>query len=363
MATQGQSPVRVVLIEDSEIQRLALSELLAEGGELQVVGEAATGDEGVRLVKAKAPDLVTCDIGLPDIDGFAVVERIMAEKPTPIVMVTATLAPSWRQPAYHALSLGAVEVMAKPTAVELADRTWRRRLRQQLVFLSRAPVIPHVLTSVRRHTARARRHATVTPVPRPAPVRVVAMVGSAGSPRAVRGVLSALRPAMPLPAPIVIAMHLGRDMEAAFAAYMSHALSTPVETLADGASVTAGHIYVAPGQRHVELRPGLSVGVFDHLPHAVYSPSLDHFLESAAQVAGASAVGVILSGMGADGARGLWAMAQQGALTVAQDEGSSLIFGMPRVAQEMGAARLQGPPELIGQSILGALGLSAGRQK
>lgn len=365
-------PIRIVVIEDSPVQRQALVELFEEDDDLTVVEAVATGKDGIAAVAKHRPDLVTCDIGLPDMDGFDVVKSVMADNPTPIIMLTATLRPKWRKDAFHALTLGAMDVIEKPELSDLNDREWRKRIQRQLRFIARSPVIPQVLERLRKREAQERRRSTgdtadFTPSdfravlkdphplkpekPRAHELELLAVVASAGGPRAIRTLLEGLSGSYPFPAPIIIAQHMGRHMGGSYATFLAQTLETNVVELYDGALFQPGTIYIAPGRRHIEVTTKGRVRLFDELPDARYSPSLDYFLWSVARVYGPRACGVILTGMGDDGADGLLAMRRNGAQTIAQDESSSLVYGMPRVAHERGAAAVQQPISEIPQTL------------
>jgi two-component system chemotaxis response regulator CheB len=374
----NEKPIRLVVIEDSPIQREALVDLFEEDQNLSVVAAVGTGKEGIEKVKQLKPDLVTCDIGLPDMDGFEVVRSVMAEQPTPIIMLTATLRPKWRKDAFHALTLGAMDVIEKPELADLNDKDWRKRIQRQLRFIARSPVIPHVLDRIKQRTDRLRAQAleknerTPTPTavraPRPTPppqqpvgpapnIELLVVVASAGGPKAVRTLLEGLSGAFPLPVPIIVALHLGRHMGSSFASFLGQVLRAPVVELMDQGSFEPGSIYVAPGRKHIEVVGKGKVRIFDQLPDATYSPSLDYFLWSVARVYGRTALGAILTGMGADGADGLLAMRRSGALTLGQDEASSLVYGMPRVAFELGAVGVQQAPQDMPITICEWLGI------
>jgi two-component system chemotaxis response regulator CheB len=383
MSTQAsgsanEKPIRLVVIEDSPIQREALVDLFEEDPNLAVVAAVGTGKEGIAQVKALKPDLVTCDIGLPDMDGFEVVRSVMADQPTPIIMLTATLRPKWRKDAFHALTLGAMDVIEKPELADLNDKEWRKRIQRQLRFIARSPVIPHVLDRIKQRTDRLRAQAvdksdrpTTPAVPRiarpmppvqspsgpPPSIELLAIVASAGGPKAVRTLLEGLAGAFPLPVPIIVALHLGRHMGSSFASFLGQVLRVPVVELMDQSSFEPGSIYVAPGRKHIEVLSKGKVRIFDQLPDSTYSPSLDYFLWSVARVYGRTAVGAILTGMGADGADGLLAMRRSGALTLGQDEASSLVYGMPRVAFELGAVGMQQAPHEMPITICEWLGI------
>jgi two-component system chemotaxis response regulator CheB len=335
--------MRVVVIEDSDITRDLIVELCEEAGDLRVVATAQTGEAGYEAVFKLRPDLAIVDIGLPDIDGFEVVSRIMARCPTPIVVLTAALRPKGRLDAFHALSLGALHVMEKPAASDLFEPAWRQHLRRDLQVLAKVPVIAHV----------SRRRALPSTLPKPpevttpARIDVVTIVGSVGGANATHDLLAALPP---LDVPIVIALHIGKGLAPSLARYLGVAASVPVEVLEPGVTeLSRGHIYVAPGGYQVEMVGRARARVGAPIQGALYAPSLDHFFLSVARTYRETAVGVILTGMGADGARGLLAMRKEGAFTLGQDNATCVVYGMPREARALGAVLAEMPPaELAG---------------
>ncbi len=366
-ADRGDSPVGIVIVEDSAIHREALVNLYEEDPQLRVLAQASTGLDAVEKVLEHKPDLVTLDLGLPDIDGFEVVRRVMADCPTPIVIITATLAPNWRKPAFHALTLGAIDVMEKPKLAELNDPAWRRRFQRQLRLIAKSPVVPHVLYKARQ---RSERVAALRQAKKPEAQQgtlasagfdpeVLVIVGSSGGATAVRMLLAELRPAHPLPVPIVVAMHLGPRMGKHLARYLAQCLEVRVVEMEDGDELTPGVIYVAPGGMQSEMVSKGRVRVFDPLPESLYSPSLDHFLASVARAYGPASIGIILSGMGKDGAQGLLAVRRSGALTLGQVERSCLIYGMPKKAREAGAVVLEQSIQEMAQTILERLNVAA----
>lgn len=373
-ASKDDAPTRVVVVDDSEIQRQALVDLYREDPQIRVIGEATSGFEGIRLTVELKPDLVSLDIGLPDLDGFEVTKRIMAEQPTPILIVTATLTPEWRKPAFHALTLGAIDVIQKPEYKQLEDPDWRRRFQKQLRATARAPVIPHVLHSVRRRVekiadrwgqkaARDARSRTAGLAPSGVDPKILVIVGSSGGPRSVRAMLAAMQPHMPLPVPTIVALHFGNRMGTSFAQFLAQTLRTKTRELNDGDTLESGIIYVAPGGRHLELATRNRIRVFDTLPEAVHTPSLDYLLWSVARVYGPESIGVILSGMGVDGADGLSALRRAGALTLGQRENTCVVYGMPKAAQAAGAVLLEQAPEELGTTAAEWLGILKGGRR
>jgi two-component system chemotaxis response regulator CheB len=324
-------------VEDSELFRDAIVGLYEADPQIRVAGTAGTAEHAVRQAKALNPDVVSLDLGLPDADGFEVCRRIMAEQPTPILVLTATLNPSWRREAYHAISLGAIDVVGKPTAGEFRDPQWRSGMCNRLKLVARAPVVPHVLHSIRERAKRRvaqnngvhEQHDARTP-------RLIVVVGSAGSPRAITNLLAHLRSALPLPVPTLVVFHVGLLMGASFARYLSAETDASACALGPETTLEPGTVYVAPGGCHVELVSRTHVRLFEQLPAARYVPSLDHLLCSVAKHYRKDSMGFILSGMGDDGAQGMLELKRSGAAGFAQNEHSCLVASMPRAAKAAG---------------------------
>lgn len=346
--------LRVVLIEDSPIQSEALWELCEEDPTVTVVGAAGTGTDGIELVLRERPDLVLCDIGLPGVDGFEVITQIMSERPTPIIVVTATLRPRWRRDAFDALALGAIDVVEKPSAAQLADRAWRARFQAQLHLLAGTKVIPHVMGRV-RHRFQPR----TTEIEAALEPRLVAIVASAGGPRAVQEVLDEMQPAFPLSVPLIVALHVGRSLTAGYGSFLARALGAEVREIQNAETLRPGLIYVAPGGAHTAIDSKARASLVAEVANARHIPSFDHLLTSIAAAFGATAAGAVLTGMGADGAQGLLAMRRAGGLTLAQNKETSTVYGMPRAAADIGAATFQLPPPEIGRALLSWLGTAA----
>lgn len=351
------TPIQVVIIEDSPVQTSVLTELLEEDTRFRVVGTAATGKAGFDAVARLRPQLILCDIGLPDTDGFDVVSRIMGEHPTPLVVVTASLTPEDRTSAFHALSLGAVAVYGKPAAALLNSPSWRAGFRKELALIATAPVIPHI-----RSRLSARRAAPPRPPPRPtsssATERILVIVGSAGSPGVVRRLLGELLAVEPLPIPSIVALHMGPNMGEQLARFLGQGLPASTRQAESEAALQAGVIYVAPGGVHTEVTEARRLSVRESLPDHKWGPSLDHLLGSIAVAYGRYACGVLLTGMGSDGAQGMGQLRRAGALTIGQTEQTCLVAGMPRAARQAGALSEQLPPERIPGRILAWLGES-----
>ncbi|GAA0568700.1 chemotaxis-specific protein-glutamate methyltransferase CheB [Paractinoplanes ferrugineus] len=334
--------IRVLLVEDSATMRGHLRESLAADPELHVVGEAADGKQAVELVGRLRPDVVTMDMMLPTMSGLAATEHIMAEHPTPILVVSS----ADRQElfsTYNALAAGAVDVLEKPRG-DASDADWGRRLRSAVRLVSRIRVITHPRA---RLDGRRPEPPPLTAAP-PDALRLVAVGASTGGPRALTDLLRSLpggfRP------PVLVVQHIAASepFAVAFSDWLAGQTGldvtyardwTPVETL-------AGRVVLAPPDRHMLVRDGV-VRLSDAATRHSCRPSVDVLFESVAVECGDKAAGCLLTGMGRDGAEGLLRMRSHGAVTFAQDEASCVVYGMPREAALLGAAAYVLPPNRI----------------
>ncbi|HEU4630511.1 MAG TPA: chemotaxis response regulator protein-glutamate methylesterase [Gemmatimonadaceae bacterium] len=360
--------IRVLVVDDSALVRRVLSDELAKQGDIEVVGTAidpyAAREQIVRL----RPDVVTLDIEMPRMDGISFLAKLMKHYPLPVVVVSS-LAPQHSATAVRALALGAVEVVAKPgsalstpdVAGELA-RAIRHAASVKAVLLARsdAPVVRGAPPEHHDPAGGPGGHhpsdASVTTLPRLRTThRVLAIGASTGGTQAVERLLRAL----PADAPgTVIAQHMPEHFTAAFASRLDGLCAMEVREARDQDPVVPGVALVAPGNRHLLLQASGAryvVRVKDGPPVHHQRPAVDVLFQSVARAAGPNAVGVILTGMGADGAKGLLAMREAGARTIAQDEASCVVFGMPKEAIRLGAAGAVLPLDAIAPAALRAL--------
>jgi two-component system chemotaxis response regulator CheB len=326
----GSRKIRVLIVDDSAIVRKMLSEALASQPDLEVVGTAPDPFVARDKILSLRPDVVTLDIEMPRMDGLTFLKKLMRFHPLPVIVISS-LAQSSSQAALEALQCGAVEVLAKPGGPYSVGE-----LKQDL---------PHKV----RAAANARVGKAKPQLSAPTPVAplvlagansstVIAIGASTGGTEAIREVLTGLPANMP---GIVIVQHIPPVFSAAFANRLNDLCRLRVKEAADGDRLTAGLVLIAPGNFHMTLRKTggeYRVSVQDG-PRVCYQrPSVDVLFESVAQVAKGDAIGAILTGMGSDGAQGLLKMKRAGARTIAQDEASCVVFGMPREAIRMGAA-------------------------
>ncbi|MDI6874112.1 MAG: chemotaxis response regulator protein-glutamate methylesterase [Actinomycetota bacterium] len=339
-------PVRVLVVDDSAIVRQILTRELSADPDIEVVGAAPdpfiARDKIVRL----RPDVITLDIEMPRMDGLTFLRKLMKHHPLPVV-VLSSLAPEGSQTALQALDLGAVEVMSKPggpysveevilqlrekiKAAALADLS---RLRSASVFFpgeeKALPFLPPLRTTL----------------------KLVALGASTGGTEAIRRIISRFPAGGP---PTLIVQHMPEMFTRSFAASLDSVSEMDVREASDGDYLRPGLVLLAPGNRHMVLRRSGAryyVRVKDGPMVHHQRPSVDVLFHSVARHAGPNAVGVLLTGMGEDGAEGLQAMHEAGAFTIAQDRESCVVYGMPRAAVERGAVDLQLPLDSIAPAI------------
>jgi two-component system, chemotaxis family, protein-glutamate methylesterase/glutaminase len=319
--TEGDRPIRILVADDSELFREVLARVVTAEPGFEVVATAADGDEAARLARTLRPDVITMDLNMPDADGFSGIARIMAETPTPILVLTVS-----REEAvgFRALSLGALDILEKPSPeVDLAE--YGALLRSRLRLLAGVRVIRH-LRGLRGRPA---------PESRPAVRAELVVVGaSLGGPRALATLLRALPAGFH--APILVVQHIADGFTEGLASWLDQESSLEVRQARGGDPLHAGLVLLAPPGRHLVVTRG-AAQLSDSPPVDSFRPSVTPLFLSAAEAYGRRACGVILTGMGRDGAEGLRALKKAGGHTIAQDEASSAVFGMPRAAIETGA--------------------------
>jgi two-component system chemotaxis response regulator CheB len=324
-------PIRVLIVDDSAFIRDVLAALIARDPELAVVGVAQDPYEARDKIRALDPDVITLDVEMPNMNGIAFLERLMRLRPIPVVMVS-TLTQKGADVTVLALELGAVDVVPKP--IDGGEQAW-----EALGADLRAKI----------HAAATVRPVARPPVPRTAaaapsmpgtvmhPRAIIAIGASTGGVEALRDILGRMPGDSP---PIVLAQHMPAGFTARFAQRLDDTCALTVREAVAGLNLQRGMAVVAPGNRHLTVvhRDGsFQCNIDDSDAVSGHRPSIDVLFRSVAAAAGRHAIGVILTGMGKDGARGLLAMREAGGRTIGQDEATSLVYGMARAAAEIGA--------------------------
>jgi two-component system, chemotaxis family, protein-glutamate methylesterase/glutaminase len=330
--------VRVLVVDDSLTVRKRLLEILSADPDIDIVGEAEDGKRAIEICQKSRPDIVTMDMMMPVMSGLAATEYIMAHCPTPILVVSSSVNRAELFKTYDALAAGAVDVLEKPTGGDL-DGAWESRLISTVKLVSRIRVIMHPrgrLGGTGRLPLGQNPPSIHLPIPA-AGYKLVAIGASTGGPGAIIDILRNLPPAFQLP--ILFVLHINEPFGAAFAEWLDGQTGRRVAYPEDGDAISAavGRVVMAPVGRHLIVRNGRLRLTLDPERHSC-RPSVDMLFESVAREYGASAVACLLTGMGKDGASGLLDIRRAGGLTIAQDEATSVIFGMPREAVLLGAA-------------------------
>ncbi|WP_432969339.1 protein-glutamate methylesterase/protein-glutamine glutaminase [Dactylosporangium sp. CA-233914] len=332
--------IRTLIVDDSAVVRQVLSAVLGAAPGIEVIGTAADPVRAMTLMRRSWPDVIVTDIELRGMDGLAFVKQVMATRPTPIVVCSTLVGPGARA-GLAVLAAGAVAAVAKPAS----------GLKRYLEADS-GHIVPAVRAAAAGPVRRPERPADPARTPGPGERPIVAIGTSTGGTQALERVLTALPARSPA---VVVVQHMPEKFTAAFAERMNGLCAVEVREAADGDRVRDGLVLVAPGGRHLELlsdpMAGYRVRVFDGPPVNRHRPSVDVLFRSVAKAAGPAALGVIMTGMGDDGARGLLEMRRAGATTVAQDEATCVVHGMPKEAVAIGAVEREVPLPAIAEVI------------
>jgi two-component system chemotaxis response regulator CheB len=337
--------IRVLVVDDSPTARALLVEILRTEPDIQVIGEAKDGLEGVALTGKLRPDLVTMDVRMPRLDGFAATKEIMIASPTPIVIVTASFDSREVEIAMQSLRAGALAVLRKPPGPESSTfEEAARKLVSTVKAMAQVKVVRHWRergaerpVKVSEIVHRSPRSALRAPL--------VAVATSTGGPAALHRLLSRLPG--DFPAPILVVQHNAPGFMNGLVAWLDGGCDLSVKVAEQGEPLVPGTVYIAPDDRHLGAAPPAAALLSSAPPVAGFRPSATYLFESAARVCGSSLVALILTGMGDDGVEGLRAVRQAGGQVVAQDEGSSVVWGMPGAAVAAGLAHSVLPLDAI----------------
>lgn len=339
--------IKVLIVEDSPVIQEFLVHILSSDPEIQVAGIANNGEEALEAVEHKKPDVVTMDIHMPKMDGFEATRRIMETQPVPIVIVSGSSTAKEIATTFRALEAGALVVVSRPKGIGHPDyERDARELVQNVKLMSEVKVV--------KRWPRSRKKAFPS-VPKVEiekellEIQMVAIGASTGGPIALQTILSRLPKDFPIP--MLIVQHMATGFVQGFAEWLAQSSGFPVHVAADGEYPLPGHAYVAPDGFHMTVKPGNRIALSHDEAKDGLRPSVSYLFGSVAKVFGSKSIGVILTGMGKDGAEELRLMKDGGAITIAQDKESSVVYGMPGEAIELEAAMYVLPPEKIAATL------------
>jgi two-component system chemotaxis response regulator CheB len=343
----GDRKVRVMLVEDSPTVRTLLCHIIDRDPRLQLAAVCVSAEEALDSIAQVAPDVISMDIRLPGMDGLEATRRIMSERPTPIVVIADSVHDSTLGIAMNALKMGALTVVEKPTGPAAASYdAIASTIATQLYIMSQVPVIR------RRDSVGQTAGGAASNAPPVSPTRanIVGIGASTGGPPALASVLGGL-PAS-FPAPILVVQHMGAPFMEGFASWLDGQTRLRVKLAQNREIPEPGTVYVAPGDHHLQLASGNFLRLTTEPPLASQRPAANFLFQSLARIAGSKAVGVLLTGMGEDGARGLLEMKEAGAFTIAEDESTSVVYGMPAAAVRLGGVSVSLPQDLIAARLI-----------
>ncbi len=347
------APLRVLVVDDSASNRRTLVDILAGSSDVEVVGKASDGEQALRIATSERPDVITLDLEMPRMDGFTFLRLLMAKQPTPVIVVSSN---AQKDHVFRALELGAIDFIARPEGPISPEGAWPREVLQKVLLVRclRVPGAPPPGTTIPRSLARRAIPDTGRVQLPPGlmankslgPVRyVIGIAASTGGPTALVDLFARLPD--PFPGAVIVAQHMPDKFTRSFADRLDRKGTLGVTEAEDGDIVSAGRAYVCPGHSSVEVikTPGFAPGSVGELqlrivpPQASdrFTPSADRLFSSLASAAGKRAIGVVLTGMGDDGAQGVKAIREAGGTVIAEKESSAVVYGMPRAAVASGA--------------------------
>jgi two-component system, chemotaxis family, protein-glutamate methylesterase/glutaminase len=342
------SMIRVLIVDDSQVVRSQLAHILAAEPEIRVIGSVSNGKTALAFLKEQKPDVITMDLLMPEMDGFETTRRIMETTPLPIIVVSAMWDPSAVSMTFKALESGAIAVLAKPPG--LGDPKYEEAAAE---FIAAVKQMSEVKVIRRWPKGRPATTVPLAAHPRSVPkIEIVALGASTGGPLAIQQFLARLPAVLPLP--ILVVQHMARGFTRGFADWLNTTSPVPVRLATDCVTPSKGCVYVAPDDLQMGVADG-RITLTDDPPEHHLRPSASYLFRSVAEAYGSAAAGILLTGMGTDGAAELKLIKDAGGVTFAQDKESSVVHGMPGEAIRRGAADHVLPPESIATTLLDML--------
>jgi len=336
--------IRVVVLDDSAICRVQLAHFLQAEGDIEVVGEAASGEHALEIVQQTRPHLLIVDLQMPGTDGHETIVQVMANTPLPILVVTSQRVGPDRQIVFEAIRKGALDLAEKPALLDLSAQS---QLRSTVRRLATVPVVRHVAGKLNERPKSIPKPSIFPPLGNHS--LVIGIGSSAGGPLALASLLAAWD--RTLNASVIVVQHLPANFLAVFGEFLAARSTLSVVVVTSKQSVQPGAVYIAGREAHIGLVSPDTVGLIDGPTRDGHRPSADVLFESLARHAGRRASGIVLSGIGRDGADGLKMLRDRGGYCLAQDQETSAVWGMPRAALEGGAAEAALPPRGLAEVV------------
>jgi two-component system chemotaxis response regulator CheB len=339
---QGSEPIKVLVVEDSPVVRELICHILTSDPQIQVIGSATTGEEAIEAVALKGPDLVTMDVHLPGITGYEATRQIMETCPVPIIIVSASYDPRDLAKTFQMIEAGALAILPPPPGIGHPEfRARADELIRTVKLMSEIKVVKRWPKSLKKPAPGIAIKQT------PARIKVVALGASTGGPLVLKIILERLAEAFA--APVLIVQHMSPGFIPGFAQWLQEASRFPVRVACHRDQILPGQAYVAPDGFHMAVDRGGRIALDTQAPVNGMRPAISHLFRSVAECYGPNAIGILLTGMGSDGAQELALMKEKGAITMAQDKESSVIHGIPGEAIKLGAAAYVLAPEQIAE--------------
>lgn len=338
--------IRVLLVEDSQVTLVILRRILNSSPQIQVVGEARTGIEALELIPTVQPDVICTDLYMPKMDGLEFTSEVMTLYPRPILVISSWIQEEDSPHVFQLLEAGALDIFPKPsTGLTMEDKLLNQELIHKIHILSGVKVFK----KKRKSPSVVKRFETFSVQSYVKP-EIIVIGASTGGPQALNELFAQLPSNFPIP--LICIQHICSGFLQGFMDWLSSSCRLPIQIAKPGDKPKAGRIYFPPEQQHLELDERGRFICSDAPPLDGHRPSITVTFKSIAKFYGRATVGILLTGMGRDGAEGLQYIAQTGGLTIAQDEASSIIFGMPKEAIALGAAKLILPIHAIAPKLL-----------
>jgi two-component system chemotaxis response regulator CheB len=329
------SPVSVLLVDDSLIALTILSRMLSGSPDIQVVGKARSGREALELIPQLQPAVVCTDLHMPDMDGLELTQEIMRRFPRPILVVSAAVHPEDAHNVFKVLEAGAIDVLPKPRGGLSADEP---RVAEELI--RKIKIISGVVAFTRRQKVKPgveQLQDSPSSPPMPLRPRIVAIGASTGGPQALRAILAQLP--VDFPAPILCVQHISDGFLGGLVDWLANQCAVSVKIAQSGEQPLPGTVYFPQEGTHLEIDGGGRLVCSHKAPIGGHRPSVTATFKSLADYCGEAAIGVLLTGMGSDGAEGMQVIFEAGGITIAQNEETSVVFGMPKQAIALGAIK------------------------